>query len=102
MGRATLLANLAEVLRSASHEPVETLLAEGDADGSLRQVANPNTVVFGVFGAITVVGLSAPGEGPSASTSPDATRISAAISELGLEGLATLGTRDGHDSCERS
>lgn len=89
LGRATRLPDLAVALRSAFYEPIEKLLADGVADGSLRQVADPAAVAMSVFGAITVAGLSASVEGPSADPAADAARFSAAISELVLEGLAT-------------
>lgn len=101
LGRATRLPDLAVALSAAFYEPIEQLLAEGVADGSLRQVADPSTVAMGVFGAITVAGLSASVEGPSADPSADAARLSAAISELIFGGLATTRPRDGHESDEQ-
>jgi AcrR family transcriptional regulator len=102
LGRATRLPELADALRSAFYEPIEKLLAEGVADGSLRQVADPGAVALSVFGAITVAGLSASVEGPSADPSADAARSSAAIGELILHGLATPRTRDGREMGERA
>jgi hypothetical protein len=46
-------------------------------------------VALSVFGAITVAGLSGAVDGPSADPSADASRFSAAICELLLNGLAT-------------
>ena len=57
-------------------------------------IADPAAVALSVFGAITVAGLSAAVEGPSADPSADAARFSAAITELVLDGLATPGSRD--------
>jgi AcrR family transcriptional regulator len=94
LGRATRLPDLAVALRTAFYEPIEQLLADGVADGSLRRVADPSAVAMGVFGAITVAGLSAAVEGPSQDPPADATRFSAAICELVLEGLATRDPRD--------
>ena len=94
LGRATRLPELAAALRVAFHEPVEQLLADGVSDGSLRQVADPGAVALSVFGAITLAGLNAAVARPSADPSADATRFSAAISELILDGLATPGSRD--------
>ncbi|KQY62233.1 TetR/AcrR family transcriptional regulator [Nocardioides sp. KIGAM211] len=85
LGRATRLPDLADALRSAFYEPIEQLLA----DGSLRRVADPSAVAMGVFGAITVAGLSAAVEGPSEDPSADAARFAAAICALILNGLAT-------------
>lgn len=101
LGRATRLPDLAVALRSAFYEPIEKLLADGVADGSLRQVADPGAVALSVFGAITVAGLSAAVEGPSADPSADAARFSAAVGELILDGLATPRPRGGHESDER-
>ena len=89
LGRATRLPELALALRAAFYEPIEQLLADGVADGSLRQVPNPGAVALSVFGAITVAGLTAAVEGPSDDPSADAVRLSASISELIFDGLAT-------------
>jgi hypothetical protein len=88
LGRATRLPELALALRAAFYEPIEQLLADGVADGSLRQVPNPGAVALSVFGAITVAGLTAAVEGPSDDPSADAVRLSASISELIFDGLA--------------
>lgn len=101
LGRATRLPDLAEALRSAFYEPIEKLLSDGVADGSLRQVADPGAVAMSVFGAITVAGLSAAVEGSSTEASADAARFSAAICELILDGLATPRTRHHHELGER-
>ena len=104
LGRATRLPELAAALRTAFYEPIEQLLAEGVSDGSLRQVADPGAVALSVFGAITVAGLSAAVEGPSADPSADAARFSAAITELVLEAMGAawdsvqpVEDRKGHD-----
>ncbi len=96
LGRATRLPELALALRAAFYEPIEQLLADGVADGSLRQVPNPGAVALSVFGAITVAGLTAAVEGPSDDPSADAVRLSASISELIFDGLATR-PRRGND-----
>jgi TetR/AcrR family transcriptional regulator len=98
LGRATRLPELALALRAAFYEPIEQLLADGVADGSLRQVPNPGAVALSVFGAITVAGLTAAVEGPSDDPSADAVRLSASISELIFDGLATHHPRGG--DCE--
>lgn len=101
LGRATRLPELAVALRAAFYEPIEQLLADGVSDGSLRQVGDPSVVALSVFGAITVTGLSAAVEGPTEAPSADAARLSAAICELLLEGLATSPTRNSHEPQER-
>jgi TetR/AcrR family transcriptional regulator len=88
LGRATRLPELAVALRTAFHEPIEELLAEGVADGSLRQLADPPVVALSIFGAITVAGLSVAVERPSTDPARDAARSAAAISDLLLDGLS--------------
>ncbi len=89
LGRATRLPDLAVALRAAFYEPIEQLLADGVADGSFRQVADPSVVALSVFGAITVAGLSAAVEGPSQDQAAEAARFASAICGLILDGLAT-------------
>jgi AcrR family transcriptional regulator len=96
LGRATRLPDLALALRAAFYEPIEQLLAEGVADGSLRPVPDPGAVALSVFGAITVAGLTAAVEGPSDDPSADAVRLSASISELIFDGLTTRAGRGHH------
>ena len=89
LGRATRLPDLADALRAAFYEPIEQLLADGVADGTLRQVADPTAVAMSVFGAITVAGLNAAVSGPSADPVADASRYADAVTALILNGLAT-------------
>jgi TetR/AcrR family transcriptional regulator len=98
LGRATRLPDLAVALRAAFFEPIEQLLTDGAADGSLRQVTDPSAVATSIFGAITVAGLSAAVDGPLKEPSSEAVRLSAAISDLILDGLAPPGTRDALES----
>ncbi len=88
LGRATRLPDLAEALRSAFYEPIEKLLAEGVADGSLREVADPAHVALSIFGATTVAGLTAAMEGPHENPDETAARAAAAICDLLFRGLA--------------
>ena len=90
LGRATRLPDLAEALRSAFYEPIEKLLAEGVADGSLRQVPDPQHVALSIFGAITVAGLTVAVEGPQGNPEEAASRASTAICDLLLHGLAPI------------
>ena len=91
LGRATRLPELAIALQAAFHQPIEDLLTEGVTDGSLRQVADPATVALGIFGAITVAGLSAAVEGLSDTSAEESARGAAAICDLLLTGLAPRG-----------
>lgn len=93
LGRMARLPELALAVHATFFEPIEQLLAEGVADGSLRQVADPSTVAMSVFGAITIAGLSAAIERPHDDPAANAVRLAAAISELVLGGLAP---HDGH------
>jgi AcrR family transcriptional regulator len=91
LGRATRLPELAIALQAAFHQPIEDLLNEGVTDGSLRQVADPATVALGIFGAITVAGLSAAVEGLSDTPAEESARGASAICDLLLAGLAPRG-----------
>lgn len=88
LGRATRLPDLAVALRAAFFEPIEQLLSDGVADGSLRPVEDPSTVATSIFGAITVAGLSAAVDGPQREPASQAVRLSAAISDVILDGIA--------------
>lgn len=91
LGRATRLPELAIALQAAFHQPIEELLTDGVTDGSLRQVGDPGTVALGIFGAITVAGLSAAVEGPADTSVDDSLRGAAAICDLLIAGLAPRG-----------
>lgn len=91
LGRATRLPDLAVALRAAFFEPIEQLLNDGAADGSLRPVENPSAVATSIFGAITVAGLSAAVDAPSKEPATAAARLTAAITDLILDGLAPPG-----------
>jgi len=93
LGRATRLPELAQAINTAFYEPIEHLLAEGVADGSLRPVADPSTVAMSVFGAITIAGLSVAVEGPQDDPAASARRLATAISTLVFEGLAASPAR---------
>jgi AcrR family transcriptional regulator len=91
LGRATRLPELAIALQAAFHQPIEQLLTDGVADGSLRQVTDSATVALGIFGAITVAGLSAAVEGLSDTAAEESARGASAICDLLLAGLAPRG-----------
>ena len=89
LGRATRLPELAVAIHTAFWEPIEQLLAEGVADGSLRQVADPSAAAMSVFGAVTIAGLSVAVEGPLDDPAGNAVRLAAGVCDLLVDGLAT-------------
>ena len=56
LGRAGRIPDIAAAIQEAFHQPVRRLLAEGEADGSLRPVGDPETTASAVYGAITMAG----------------------------------------------
>lgn len=58
LGRATRLPELAAAVETAFYRPIERLLREGAADGSLRPTDDPSVAAMTVFGAITHAGLT--------------------------------------------
>jgi AcrR family transcriptional regulator len=95
LGRVARLPELAVRANGTFFEPIERLLAEGVADGSLRQVADPRIVAMSVFGAITLAGLGVAVEEAGNDPADGAVRLGAPISELILDGLRV---RDGGDA----
>jgi hypothetical protein len=57
LGRAGRMPELAGAIRNVFHAPVEQLLEEGEADGSLRRLSNRSGAASAVFGAVTIAGL---------------------------------------------
>ena len=57
LGRAGRIPEIAEAVAEAFYTPVERVLAEGAADGSLRKVQDPAATSMAIFGAVTVTGL---------------------------------------------
>lgn len=57
LGRAGRMPEIAEALASAYYLPVQTVLEEGAADGSLRAVEDPAATALAIFGAATVAGM---------------------------------------------
>ncbi|HZQ79711.1 MAG TPA: TetR/AcrR family transcriptional regulator [Acidimicrobiia bacterium] len=53
LGRAGRIPEIAAAIQAAFHEPVRALLAEGEADGTLRPVGDPETTASAVYGAVT-------------------------------------------------
>lgn len=58
LGRAGRIPEIAAMIHAAYYQPVRALLAEGVADGSLRQVPDPGSVAMALFGAVTISALS--------------------------------------------
>jgi TetR/AcrR family transcriptional regulator len=54
LGRAGRIPDIAAAIQAAFHQPVRRLLAEGEADGTLRPVGDPETTVSAVYGAVTI------------------------------------------------
>jgi len=57
LGRAGRLPGIVVAIRGAFHVPVEHLLREGEADGSLRHLDDPAAASSAVFGAVTLNAL---------------------------------------------
>jgi TetR/AcrR family transcriptional regulator len=53
LGRAGRIPDISSAIQAAFHHPVRRLLAEGEADGTLRPVGDPETTASAVYGAIT-------------------------------------------------
>ncbi len=58
LGRAGRIPDIAQAITDAFYSPVERVLREGAADGSLRPVTDPLAVSVAVFGAVIISGLS--------------------------------------------
>ncbi len=57
LGRAGRVPEIAVAVADAFYTPVERVLAEGAADGSLRKVQDPVATSMAIFGAVTITGL---------------------------------------------
>jgi TetR/AcrR family transcriptional regulator len=53
LGRAGRIPDISAAIQAAFHHPVRRLLVEGEADGTLRPVGDPETTASAVYGAIT-------------------------------------------------
>jgi TetR/AcrR family transcriptional regulator len=58
LGRAGRIPDIAQAIVDAFYTPVERLLREGAAEGSLRTVDDPLATAVAIFGAVTISGLS--------------------------------------------
>jgi TetR/AcrR family transcriptional regulator len=61
LGRAARLPVVASRTDAAFIDPVQALLVEGAADGSLRPVEQPRLAAIAILGAVTTIGLHAVG-----------------------------------------
>jgi TetR/AcrR family transcriptional regulator len=85
LGRAGRMPAIAEMIHSAYYQPVEALLLEGAADGTLLEQAHPKAVAMAIFGAVTISALSY-----LVTNQPlDEARIARAVTDLILDGLRT-------------
>jgi AcrR family transcriptional regulator len=56
-GRAGRIPEIALTVQASFHIPVRKLLAEGAAEGSLREVGDPESLASAVYGAVILPGL---------------------------------------------
>ncbi len=82
LGRAGRIPEIADAIRTAFHEPVHTLLADGAEDGSLRPT-DPDVTASAVFGVVTVPALFEIVTGRSL----DADALAATLTPLLMEGI---------------
>jgi AcrR family transcriptional regulator len=84
IGRAGRIPELALSVQQGFHQPVRALLAEGEADGSLRRCDDPETTASAVYGAVLLAGLHF----LVADNCLDPDRVAPQVSDLLLAGLA--------------
>ena len=83
LGRAGRIPEIAAAIQEAFHQPVRRLLAEGEADGSLRPVGDPETTASAVYGAVT----TAAAHYLVADNRVDTDRVAAEVTTFLLSGL---------------
>lgn len=85
LGRAGRMPAIADMIHSAYYQPVEALLLEGAADGTLLKQSDPKAVAMAIFGAVTISALSY-----LVTNQPlDETRVARSVTDLILDGLRT-------------
>ena len=96
LGRAGRIPEIAAAIQEAFHHPVRRLLAEGEADGTLRPVGDPETTASAVYGAIT----TAAAHYLVADNRLDTERVAAEVTTFLLGGLgaAAPGVVDGRSA----
>lgn len=91
LGRTGRLREIAARISEGFEEPVRRLLAEGAADGTLRELPDDDLGAAALFGAVIVIGLrSLVGEG-----SIDVDRMTMAISPMFWHSVAPTGVPQG-------
>lgn len=84
-GRAGRIPEIATAVQAGFHLPVRRLLAEGQADGSLRPVRDPETTASAIYGAVTIAGLHF----LVADNRLDPARVASEVCPLLIAGLGT-------------
>ena len=83
LGRAARIPVIAEKIGNAYFDPVDTLLREGAADGSLASVIDTRAAAVALFGAVTVTALTY----LIADEAPDEDTLAATINSVIFNGL---------------
>ncbi|HVW80254.1 MAG TPA: TetR/AcrR family transcriptional regulator [Mycobacteriales bacterium] len=83
LGRAGRLPEIAAAINEAFYAPLDRLLAEGAADGSLRPMDDPVGAAATIFGAVTMAGLGI----MVTSTTNDVDHIIELVQQILLGGL---------------
>jgi AcrR family transcriptional regulator len=91
LGRAGRIPEIAAAIQAAFHQPVRRLLAEGEADGTLAPVADPETTVSAVYGAVT----TATAHYVVADNRVDTERVAAEVTRFVLSGLGAPAVHPG-------
>jgi AcrR family transcriptional regulator len=85
LGRVGRIPDVAAAIQAAFHQPVRRILAEGEADGTLRPVADPETTVSAIYGAVTIGAAHY----LVADNRVDTDRVASEVTTLLLTGLGT-------------
>jgi AcrR family transcriptional regulator len=90
LGRAGRIPEIAAAIQEAFHHPVRRLLAEGEVDGTLRPVGDPETTASAVYGAVT----TAAAHYLVADNRLDTDRVATEVTAFVLEGLGARAAVD--------
>jgi AcrR family transcriptional regulator len=88
-GRIMRMPELVAAVEDGFHRPVQRVLAEGEADGSLRRVESAETTSAVIWGAVFAAGIHY----QVAAQKIDPERVAPQVVELLLGGLTSDGTR---------